>query len=108
MTDCWETGWFQYTGHAEIAELMELFKDFELKSHNTTVISITGDTALASVTGHDEHTPEGANADYAYSSVSAYSVLMSTPSSLLVYRAYVDSRFGQESCSTPEGPGPQQ
>ncbi len=49
---------------------MDMVSTFEISSYQTTIVSLTGDSALVSVTGHDSHPNEGDNANYAYSSVS--------------------------------------
>ncbi len=49
---------------------MEFAKTFEVYSYQTTVVSVAGDTALVSFTGHDKHTTEGDNATFGYSFVS--------------------------------------
>ncbi len=49
---------------------MEVAKNYEFFDHHTTIVSLTGDTALISIIGHDSHPDEGNNANYAYSCVS--------------------------------------
>ncbi len=49
---------------------MEEAKNFELHEQQTTIVSLTGDTALVLVTGHNTHPNEGPDANYAFSSVS--------------------------------------